>query len=216
MKTELRQTRDGSPTLFVPELNEHYHSLHGAVTESQHVFIKNGLHFALEKFPKINLLEVGLGTGLNACLTFAHSHASEIQYTALEPFPPETSLLKTLNYGTWVDEKLLHAIHALPFDTECSYSSLFHFRKLKIRIEDFQTDAQFELIYYDAFAPHAQPELWDEPVFKKIFHLITPGGVLVTYCAKGDVKRALKASGFLVQTLPGAPGKREMVRAVKK
>lgn len=215
MKRELKQTRDGSRTLFVPELNEHYHSVHGAVTESLHVFIQNGLRYAQEKFSKINLLEVGMGTGLNAALTLQHSGNNEMHYTALEPFPPELPLVKELNYGSWIDESLLLALHKLPYEVTQTLQPGFHFTKRKTSILDFQTIETFHLIYYDAFAPHAQPELWTPSLFDTLFAWMCEEGALVTYCAKGDVKRALKAAGFLVQTLPGPPGKREMVRAVK-
>lgn len=215
MIMELIQTRDGSHTLYIPELKEHYHSRHGAVSESLHVFIQQGLNFAKTKFPNIRLLEVGMGTGLNAALTYLHAQDVELHYTALEPFPPDAVLVKALDYGQWVDEKMFTALHELPFDAEKSFSPSFHFKKLKTSLQDFETDEKFQLIYYDAFAPHAQPELWTEELFRKLFALTTDGGIVVTYCAKGDVKRALKASGFTVQTLPGAPGKREMVRAIK-
>lgn len=215
MKTELIKTRDGSHTIFIPELKEHYHSRHGAVRESLYVYIQHGLDFAKEKFPQINLLEVGMGTGLNAALTFQHTNDVEVHYTALEPFPPDAALVKSLDYRKWVDEMLFNALHELPFDEEKLFSPCFHFKKLKTAIQDFETGEKFHLVYYDAFAPHAQPELWTGAIFSKVFQLMNKEGVLVTYCAKGDVKRALQASGFTVQTLPGAPGKREMVRAIK-
>lgn len=215
MKMELIQTRDGSHTIFIPELKEHYHSRHGAVRESMYVYIQHGLNFAKEKFPKINLLEVGMGTGLNAALTFQHVKDVEVHYTALEPFPPDAALVKALDYRQWVDEAMFTALHELPFDEEKFFSPAFRFKKLKTPIQHFETGTQFHLVYYDAFAPHAQSELWTEQLFRHISGLIAEGGILVTYCAKSDVKRVLKACGFTVETLPGAPGKREMVRAIK-
>ncbi|HXH18536.1 MAG TPA: tRNA (5-methylaminomethyl-2-thiouridine)(34)-methyltransferase MnmD, partial [Chitinophagales bacterium] len=161
------------------------------------------------------ILEVGLGTGLNACLTFAHAGESEIHYTALEPFPLENIVLDELNYGAWIDRKLFAALHDAVWNVSRPVAGNHSgsFKKLKISIEDFRTDEKFNLVYFDAFAAHVHPELWTEKIFSKIFQMLDKGGALVTYSAKGSVKRALKSCGFVVETLPGAPGKREMVRA---
>ncbi len=215
-------TLDNSPTLFVPRLNEHYHSVNGAVAESLHVFIKNGFEYVRSRKKTGNcqapmtILEVGMGTGLNVCLTMKHAGDAEISYTALEPFPLDESVWKKLNYDAWVDRKVFEEVHECEWNV--SRRMTYAFKKLKTTIQNFQpADHQitekFDLIYFDAFAPSVQPELWTEDIFSKLFRMANEGGALVTYCAKGSVKRALKSSGFIVESLPGAPGKREMVRA---
>lgn len=222
-------TLDNSPTLFNPDLNEHYHSVNGAVSESMHVFIKNGLGYMRSHRKALSILEVGMGTGLNICLTLKHAGNSEISYIALEPFPLNESVWKGLNYDAWVHRNMFEAVHELEWGLASriasplwgtkgvtTHKAVHSLKKLKTTIQNFQPEETFDLIYYDAFAPQVQPELWTEDIFSKIFNITNEGGALVTYCAKGSVKRALSASGFAVESLPGAPGKREMVRAVKR
>ena len=180
-----------------------------------HVFIKHGLECAQKTFRSINLLEVGLGTGLNACLTF-HSSSHEVNYLALEPYPLSVFEAEALRYDAFVAMEIFRRIHSAPFNEPVEFSPSFRFRKLKATLQDFEPAEKFHLIYFDAFAPTAQPELWTQEIFSKLSPWVEPEGVLVTYCAKGVVKRALTASGFMVHALSGAPGKREMIRAIKK
>jgi len=218
MKVELKKTLDGSPTLFVPALNEHYHSVNGAVSEAVHVFIKNGLDFIRsQRIKPVRILEAGMGTGLNVCLTFHHAHELHIDYTAIEPYPLDESVWKTLNYDEWINRKIFEAVHEAEWERSHPLTG-FHpviLKKLKTTLRDFHTEEKFDLIYYDAFAPNVQPELWSTEIFAKIYGMMNDGGALVTYCAKGSVKRALKTVGFKVESLPGAVGKREMTRAHK-
>lgn len=207
-------SRDGSTTIWVPGLDEHYHSIHGALTESLHVFIEAGLK-ALSARP-VRILEVGLGTALNARLTFDHAQANqiEVQYTALEKFPLNPEEIHQLGKAGMAEE--------MPFLSapvgECiALAPGFYFTLLAEDVKAYAGEAEsVDLIYFDAFAPSAQPDLWTEAVFENMYRLLSPGGVLVTYCAKGSVKRAMKAAGFEVERLPGPPRKREMTRAWKR
>ena len=203
---------DGSLTIWVPELDEHYHSIHGAITESQHVFIDAGL-MALDK-EEISILEVGLGTALNARLTLEQKGSRSIRYFALEKFPlndEEINEIETLGHDT--EAKLLKVDTGKPTMIETGFT----FELSTEDLRNFNTDEpSFDLIYFDAFAPSAQPELWSEEVFQAMYDALLPGGALVTYCAKGVVKRTMKSVGFEVEALPGPPRKREMTRAWKR
>lgn len=211
-------TADGSFTLFSTRFNAHYHSLNGAVTESKHVFIQNGLQHLVQcssGTTSLTLLEMGLGTGLNALLVwqFAEEHGLHIHYTALELYPPEPEQLTHLAYPQAEKLELLH--HA-DWHKEMALSPCFLLLK---RQEDLTTympqNEQFSLILFDAFSPAEQFDLWSVDVFVKLIAATRPGGVLVTYCAKGQVRRNMQAVGWMVERLPGAPGKREMLRATK-
>jgi tRNA U34 5-methylaminomethyl-2-thiouridine-forming methyltransferase MnmC len=218
-------TEDGSHTLYVSDLNEHYHSVRGALQESVHVFINAGLSAAEQKFSEINLLEVGFGTGLNCLLTYFNHH-KPVNYVGVEAFPVEESILGKLNYHEWLQyrdsRKIFQLIHHAEWDKPVSISPDFHLTKLKNKIQHVYPEnypgyrAYFNLIYFDAFAPDAQPEMWTAEMFNKLYDLMTPKGILVTYCAKGSVKRNMKSVGFIVESLPGAKGKREMTRAIKE
>jgi tRNA U34 5-methylaminomethyl-2-thiouridine-forming methyltransferase MnmC len=203
---------DGSLTIWVPELDEHYHSIHGAITESQHVFIDAGL-MALDK-EEISILEVGLGTALNARLTLEQKGSRSIRYFALEKFPlndEEINEIEALGHDT--EAKLLKVDTGKPTMIETGFT----FELSTEDLRNFNTDEpSFDLIYFDAFAPSAQPELWSEEVFQAMYDALLPGGALVTYCAKGIVKRTMKSVGFEVEALPGPPRKREMTRAWKR
>ena len=203
---------DGSLTIWVPELDEHYHSIHGAMTESQHVFIDAGL-MALDK-EEISILEVGLGTALNARLTLEQKGSRSIHYFALEKFPlndGEIDEIKALGHDA--EAKLLKVGAGKPTMIETGFT----FELSTEDLRNFKTDKpSFDLIYFDAFAPSAQPELWSEEVFQAMYDALLPGGALVTYCAKGVVKRTMKSVGFEVEALPGPPRKREMTRAWKR
>ncbi|MCH8553857.1 MAG: tRNA (5-methylaminomethyl-2-thiouridine)(34)-methyltransferase MnmD [Schleiferiaceae bacterium] len=220
MHRELRVTADGSSTIFVPVWDEHYHSIHGAVQESMHVFITNGLS-AFATLPSLSILEVGLGTGLNALLTaFSIAEVQQVHYTALEAYPIESALWQHLNYSSVLSfqnsQALFEKLHRAPWETAFPLTENFRLLKVQATLEAWQpTPNEYHLIYFDAFAPSAQPELWTEAIFLKLYTALQPGGSLVTYCAKGSVKRAMKAVGFQVEALPGPPRKREMTRASK-
>ncbi len=207
-------TSDGSPTLLNEELEEHYHSRHGAIRESQHVFIDAGLK-AVTVQGCVNILEIGLGTGLNAFLTFLEK--KEVMYTALEAFPLDESITNALNYPALLNadaaNDVFRNIHSSDWGRVITLSSTFELKKIKGKVQDTELDQAFHLIYFDAFAPGVQPELWTKEIFDKMFAALLPGGILVTYCAKGEVKRNMKAAGFTIEALQGPPGKREMTRA---
>ncbi|MCX7744799.1 MAG: tRNA (5-methylaminomethyl-2-thiouridine)(34)-methyltransferase MnmD [Flavobacteriales bacterium] len=217
MKPTLVYTADGSHSIYLPDLNEHYHSVHGAIQESMHVFIQAGLHAV--SIDPINLLEVGLGTGLNALLTLLENKKKprKIHYTSLEKFPLPAEIYQSLNYAKLlnVDAQEFLKIHESDWEVPVVFNEHFQFTKHHNSLQQWKTTQQFQLIYFDAFAPEKQPDMWTEEIFFKIFELLESGGIMVTYCAKGVVKRTLKSCGFEVQTLPGPPGKREMIRVVK-
>lgn len=216
LKREIRATGDGSPTIYLPELNENYHSTHGAVQESMHVFIEAGLHQVESE--QINVFEVGFGTGLNCLLTFLHATDKEITYHSIEKFPVEDSLLSELKYGNICPAeyfRIFKTMHELPWDNECILSPRFKLKKIENDLSSFLPDTFYKLIYFDAFAPEVQPELWTPKIFQKMFEMMESGGILVTYCAKGEVRRTMQACGFKVERIPGPPGKREMLRARK-
>jgi tRNA U34 5-methylaminomethyl-2-thiouridine-forming methyltransferase MnmC len=217
MLREIRETSDGSTTIFVPHWDEHYHSIHGARQESLHVFIDHGLKNFLSQ-PVIAVLEVGFGTGLNALLTaqFA-STERKIYYEAIEAYPVEADLWRNLNYaapGPLSD--FFEAIHEAPWGHETTFEKGFALLKRQSLVQDSRLkQAHFDVVYFDAFAPSAQPELWTTEIFSAMINALKPGGILVTYCAKGVVKRAMRSVGFEVIALPGPPGKREMTKAIK-
>jgi tRNA U34 5-methylaminomethyl-2-thiouridine-forming methyltransferase MnmC len=216
---ELMITADGSATITIPESNVTYHSRYGALQESLHVFIEAGLHHLLQLTHDnpVRIFEMGLGTGLNAWLTVveAQKYNRQVEYTALELFPLQDQEWSRLVY-TKERWDLLRQIHTLPWERPVQLTKNFILHKIIQDLLLFTTDQKFHLIYYDAFAPAAQPELWTATIFSKLFRMLCAGGVLVTYCAKGDVRRAMLAAGFSVEKLPGPKGKREMLRAVKK
>ncbi len=219
MKLELRQTADGSSTFFDAELNEHYHSTNGALQESNHIFI--GCGFNALTHPALNILEVGFGTGLNVWLTALSAAAKNIRvaYTSLEKFPLSAEDVALLNYPnaskTKEEAALFYAIHESDWEIAQQLTPHFNLLKLTCDLQDFTSTEKFNLIYFDAFAPAVQPELWTEQIFRSMYGALEPGGILVTYCAQGQVKRNMKAAGFSIERLPGPPGKREITRAVK-
>ncbi len=221
-------TEDGSSTIFNFELNQHYHSIHGAMQESMHVFMKMGFGLfstSLEQTKQISILEVGFGTGLNAFLVLLESFAEGILsgescqcvYTSLEAFPLEEKEYLNLNYSkNEKEKKLFLELHEAEWNKEVAITNNFSLHKIQIRLEDFiPEENKFNLIFFDAFSPEAQPELWTEEVFRKLFLSMKKEGILVTYCAKGQVRRNMIAAGFTVERLDGPPGKREMLRARK-
>ena len=210
----ITQSADGSTTLWVPGLDEHYHSIHGALTESQHVFIEAGLK-AIGK-SSVRILEVGLGTALNARLTLdqAQQDRRTIAYDALEKFPLTKEEIEAVGFQGMSKEAPF--LTATP-GAVTQITEQFTFRLLVEDVKNFEGEqGSYDLIYFDAFAPSAQPDLWTDAIFKNMFRLLKPGGALVTYCAKGVVKRSMRAAGFEVEALPGPPRKREMTRAWKR
>jgi len=220
MKKEIVKTTDGSHTIFVPELEEHYHSTHGAVQESLHVFIKSGMQYQY-KTQHLSILEIGFGTGLNALLTKVESERTgrTVDYTTIEAFPLSWEMVKKMNYTEVIDsptqQKGFEKMHLCDWDSYQKISEHFKLRKQEVKLQDVSYNEEFNLIYFDAFSPNVQPELWTEDIFESMYKSLKPNGVLVTYCAKGSVKRALKSSGFTLESIPGPPGKREMSRGLK-
>jgi len=210
-------SKDGSSTLFAPDFDEHYHSIHGAIQESMHVFLGAGLDQIGKK--EISILEMGFGTGLNALLTAFHATGKEISYTSLEAYPVASHLIEELNYAEQIGgnaSELFSIIHQLPWEAFGTVHPAFSLKKVQVFLEHFETEARFDLVYYDAFAPSSQANLWTEEIFRKLHGLMNPGAALVTYCAKGDVRRAMIAAGFQIEKIPGPPGKREMLRGWKR
>jgi tRNA U34 5-methylaminomethyl-2-thiouridine-forming methyltransferase MnmC len=213
-------TEDGSHSLFVPGLNETYHSRHGAVQESEHVFIQTGLLHLLEQTRNIRLLEVGFGTGLNIWLTLKVLQEKDAvaHCTSLETFPLPEQTYRLLNFSDGSDEHLRDAfmtMHHAAWNEAVVIEEGFILEKVQTTFQDFVPNKKFNLVYYDAFGPPVQPEMWEPSIFEKMAQLMDEGGVLVTYCAKGQVRRNLEAAGFNVERLKGPPGKREMLRATK-
>lgn len=219
---ELITTGDGSHSLLNTALDETYHSRHGALQESKYVFIKQGLNFFIEKTgsKQLSILEVGFGTGLNAWLTLQEAQALNIHvhYTTLETYPLSASVWPSLNYAAGSEfEKDFMKLHESEWNKEVLIASSFMLHKLEQSLQDFDAAGkQFDIIYFDAFAPNKQPELWEAPILGKVVRSLSPSGIFVTYCAKGQLKRDLKSFDLAVESLPGPPGKREMVRALKK
>lgn len=219
-KIEIIKTEDGSHTISVPSLEETYHSIHGALQESKHVYINAGINFYRAQNPSttaLKILEFGYGTGLN-CLLTAVNNAGDctIHYHSLDKYPLEAKIIKQLNYGELLNaQELFNKINFAQWDTELEINKYFFLRKIKVDFRDFSTIDQYNIIYFDAFAPDKQPELWTKSIFSRCYQLLNKRGVLVTYSAKGQLKRDLKSVGFLVESLPGPPGKFEITRAVK-
>lgn len=216
MKRIIEQTEDGSATLFVPELNEHYHSVKGARTESQHIFIDMGLHAVTT--PKPHILEIGFGTGLNALLTLeaAEREQRHVHYTGIELYPLAWEEVDALGYS---DNPLFKTLHTMPWEEDTAITPYFTLRKVQADVTNhlsLNTNHSFDVIYFDAFAPEKQPEMWSEELFQNLYACLNTGGVMTTYCAKGVIRRLLQAVGFKVERLPGPPGgKREILRATK-
>ncbi len=216
-KPILITTDDLSHTLFVPSLDEQYHSRYGAIAESRHIFIDNG-YKQTNKDP-LYIFEVGFGTGLNALLTWLASRSDRriIYYSTIERYPLNQEIYTRLNYPDLlkIDPGNLIKLHQLPWDREVQVSEKFYLKKIYSDFLQYSFSGFFDLIYFDAFGPDKQPEMWDEKIIKKIYAALNPEGIFVTYSAKGSLRRSLGKTGFLVERLPGPPGKREMIRAIK-
>lgn len=215
------ETQDGSHSILSTQYGVPYHSKYGAVQESRHVFIEAGLYFKSFQKKELAILELGFGTGLNALLTLleAEQRGWKIYYETVEAFPVLAAQVHQFNYTRILNATQWQAaflrMHEGAWATELPISPNFTFRKIKEHFQNINASEQFDIIYFDPFAPSAQPELWEAPLLKVMYQALLPQGVLVTYCAKGVVKRALKSVGFQVESLPGPPGKREMTRAIK-
>lgn len=219
LKRQIIKTADGSTTIFIPEMDENYHSHHGAIQEAEHVFIRNGLDYL--ELDNITIFEMGFGTGLNALLTLKNALESgrKVDYIGLEAFPVESGLLDELNYIETIAPELdgaFNAMHSQEWGKKDILSDGFALTKIHSKIEDYDPEQNsVDLIYFDAFGPRAQDEMWRLPVLEKMAQMLRTGGVLVTYCAQGQFKRYLKSLGFEIERLPGPPGKREMTRGTK-
>jgi tRNA U34 5-methylaminomethyl-2-thiouridine-forming methyltransferase MnmC len=225
MERQIINTADGSFTVSIPGMNVTYHSTHGAIQESLHVFIKAGLKQILPNRSSVSILEMGFGTGLNALLTLMEAEAVQkpVHYTAIELYPLEDGQINALNYCQRLNREdlqdVFEKLHGSDWEKNIIISQYFTLLKSGTDLLEFEIqglDNRFDIIYFDAFAPTAQPELWTAAVFEKLFRMLSPDGILVTYCSKGDVRRAMKSAGFRVEKLEGPPGKREMVRAWKE
>lgn len=209
-------TADGSTTLYIKRLDEHYHSVKGALTESQHIYRDCAFMHRATGEP-IRLLEIGFGTGLNAAVTaMAAGEANPVHYITLEKYPLEAQLIETLGYSDIVDADILGAIHDAPWNLPTAITPYFTLEK---READYLTDelpCSIDVVYFDAFAPEKQPEMWSQEAFERLFRVLNEGAVLTTYCAKGNIRRLLAQLGMVVERLPGpVGGKREILRASK-
>ncbi|MBV5314836.1 MAG: tRNA (5-methylaminomethyl-2-thiouridine)(34)-methyltransferase MnmD [Prolixibacteraceae bacterium] len=220
MLKEFMITEDGSHTIYLPEMDEHYHSVHGAIQESVQIYIQQGLLQSTKN--EISILEIGFGTGLNAYLTYCYAKKMKIKvdYFSLEKYPlTETDFLK-LNYPDIIFPEyssVFGQIHSADWDIFAEISPEFRLQKIHADLLNFQFSPipQFDLVYYDAFAPGKQPEMWSDEILQKVAASVKIDGIIVTYCAKGTVRRALMASGFEMERLPGPVGKKEILRGKK-
>lgn len=221
MNLKLIETADGSHTLLIPEINEQYHSVNGAITESKHVFIDAGFNAYNGESPVV--FEVGFGTGLNALLTALESAKTGkiTHYYTIEKYPLEKAITEQLNYGTKISEEareIYRKIHDCDWNKNVQISENFILNKINddLKNADLTPLAKFNIIYFDAFGPDKQPEMWTFSVFQKIFAQTPDNGIFVTYSAKGEVRRNLSACGYGMERLPGPPGKKQMLRGIKK
>lgn len=223
LPSEIEITADGSHTLFVPSMDEHYHSVNGAQTEAEHIYINYGLRKS-EASP-LHVLEIGFGTGLNAFLTILEAQKidKKVRYTSLELYPLSVETVRQLNYASTIcpeKSELYYDLHRASWNEWIEINDEFSLLKLHT---DYTLPANFSLwqkdkydvIYFDAFAPEKQPEMWSQELFDALYQSTNDNGILMTYCAKGVVRRMLQSSGYLVERLPGPPGKREVLRATK-
>lgn len=228
---KLITTSDGSHSVYSEKYNATYHSAHGAIQESQHVFIKSGLHHFLEQSSPLlwrggrgealHIFEMGFGTGLNAFLTFLEMQNNnvKIEYTAVEQFPLQSEIYSSLNYAELLNSKDQQTdflkMHECEWNTFCTITEKFALKKVNTTLQEMIHEQQYHLVFFDAFAFTAQPELWEEEIFRTLYNTMETSGILVTYSAKGQVRRNLQAAGFQVERIQGPPGKREMLRAIK-
>lgn len=221
LRREIKLTEDGSKTLHIPEWNENYHSTHGAVQEAKHVFLKHGLAEKMNQ-DEVRIFEVGFGTGLNAILTFEFSYGQDFNvfYDSIEAYPITNEEIQELDYESLFSDEEIKRIyklmHSVSWDEKQKISDTFYLKKIHQKLENYSFEPEsYDIIYFDAFGPRVQEGMWSKEHFEKLYQGLKPGGIFVTYCAKGQVKRDLKAVGFFVESLPGPPGKREMTRGRK-
>lgn len=220
MDKEFVITEDGSHTIYLPEMDEHYHSTHGAIQESLHIYINQGLLQVQKK--EISILEIGFGTGLNAYLTYAFAETKNIKinYFSIEKYPLSETDYLSLNYPQTIFPEygeIFKELHRSKWDSVVEISPEFALRKIHADLLSFEFDKspQFDLVYYDAFAPGKQPEMWTDEIIQKVASTVKADGILVTYCAKGTVRRAFSAAGFHMERIPGPIGKKEILRGKK-
>ena len=220
MKREIIITDDGSTTIRIPEWDENYHSTHGAIQEARHVFIKNGLDL-FHNQDSISILEIGFGTGLNAFITFLETlNKEKVKYVGVEAYPISTEEVLQMNYVSELQaldfKSTFETLHNCSWEIENQMRTNFYLTKRKQFFQDIEDKNSYDLIYFDAFGFPLQPELWSEVIFEKMYEALFPNGVLVTYACRTPIRKAMLNAGFSVEKLPGAPGKREMLRATKK
>lgn len=219
MKREILTTNDGSTTIHLPEWDESYHSKHGAIQEAYHVFIKSGL--SLFEGKSVSILEIGFGTGLNAFITYLESQKvnQTIDYVGVEAYPVFVEEALQMNYVSELnasnEKDVFDKMHQISWEEKHTISNNFSLTKRKQFFQDITDENAFDLIYFDAFGYRVQPELWSLEIFQKMYAALKPNGVLVTYACRSSIKNAMLECGFKVEKLPGAPGKREMLRAIK-
>ncbi|MEX0290808.1 MAG: tRNA (5-methylaminomethyl-2-thiouridine)(34)-methyltransferase MnmD [Flavobacteriaceae bacterium] len=219
MKRKIITTSDGSRTIHIEEWNEHYHSKHGAIQEAYHVFIEAGL--STVKQSSLAILEMGFGTGLNAFITLLEAEKKKLQidYTGVEAFPVLSVELEQLNYIEYLNadtyKECFSTMHSSSWEEHHQISPYFKLIKQQRNFGEVEEQNRYDLVYFDAFGARVQPELWTTKMFQKMYRALKSGGILVTYSAKGSVRRAMQSVGFKVERLPGPPGKREMLRAIK-
>lgn len=221
-ESHIFETQDGSHSIFSEKYGVSYHSKYGAIQETQHVFINAALRFKAVLQQKITILDIGFGTGLNALMTYleARKRNLTIYYTAYEAYPISLESVEQLNYNEHLNMEteelsVFQQFHELDWGIPHAINQNFHFRKYQQTFDQINYESVFDIIYFDAFSPNAQPELWELDMMNRMFRALKPNGIMVTYCAKGEVKRTLKKAGFVIEALKGPPGKREMTRAVK-
>jgi tRNA U34 5-methylaminomethyl-2-thiouridine-forming methyltransferase MnmC len=220
MQKELLVTEDGSHTIYLPEMDEHYHSIHGAIQESVHIYIEQGLQQTTGS--PISILEIGFGTGLNAYLTYccAQERNISVNYFSLEKYPLTEAEYSKLNYPKCIfpeNAAIFEQMHWAEWEIKSKISQSFSLQKLQADLLTYQfnPEPQFDLVYYDAFAPGKQPEMWTDEILQKVAASVKNEGIMVTYCAKGSVRRAFTSSGFLMERIPGPIGKKEILRGKK-
>jgi len=219
LKREIIITDDGSTTIRIPDWDENYHSTHGAIQEAKHVFIKNGLDL-FQNQDSISILEIGFGTGLNAFITFLETiNKEKVNYVGVEAYPISQEEIAQMNYVSELEaekyQEIFDKMHSCDWESQETITENFLLTKRKQFFQDIEDKNQFDLIYFDAFGFPLQPELWSEVIFKKMYEALLPKGTLVTYACRSSIKNAMLSVGFSIEKLPGAPGKREMLRATK-